>query len=96
MAGSFPSPGASAYSGTKAFVTHFAHSLNYELKDQCDVISFAPGLVSTNMIPLPAGSLGGAVVSATESVTACLRDLGHEIITFGCQTHKDFSKSLDP
>ena len=96
IAGTYEHPGMAAYSATKGFVTLLAKSLYYEVKDSIDVLSFNPGLVSSNMIPLPAGSRNGDVVSANEAVTDCLRNLGHVSFTYGCETHSKFAQNNNP
>lgn len=51
MAGVTPVPYQAAYSGTKAFIVAFGHSLWHELKDQdVSVTTFVPGGIATEMI----------------------------------------------
>ena len=50
VCGQIPFPGNAVYSATKAFVTFMGQSLNYELKDRIDVLSYAPAAVSTKLI----------------------------------------------
>lgn len=42
-------PGILVYSAVKSFVTFLAEGLHYELKNKVDVMSYAPGYVSTNL-----------------------------------------------
>lgn len=50
MAGLIPLPYQAAYAGTKAYVTHFAHSFAEELRDtKVSLAVFAPGGIDTAM-----------------------------------------------
>jgi short-subunit dehydrogenase len=63
IAGCYEHPGMAAYCATKTITNFFAKSLSHEVKEKIDVISYAPGMVSTPMMPLEAGSMNGAVAS---------------------------------
>jgi uncharacterized protein len=76
MAGVTPVPYQAAYSGTKAFVVAFGHSLWHELKDRdVSVTTFVPGGIATEMSDNSGLSdyfgTGGLFIQSPE---ACARD----------------------
>jgi short-subunit dehydrogenase len=73
------------YASTKAFTDFFSRGLNFELKEKIDVLSLRPGTVSTKMTGLPASTF--TVTKPDATVKDALRDLGHEVYTYGNWRH---------
>jgi short-subunit dehydrogenase len=96
VAGCYEHPGVAGYCASKAITNLFAKSLSHEVKEKIDVMSYAPAMTSTPMMPLEVGAMGGAVVSVEESVSGALKDLGHTNFTHGCKKHKDFHDANHP
>jgi short-subunit dehydrogenase len=63
VAGCYEHPGAAAYCASKAITNFFGRSLSHEVKEKIDVMTYAPAMTSTPMMPLDVGAMGGAVVS---------------------------------
>lgn len=76
MAGLTPLPFQAAYSGTKAFVVSFGHSLWHELRDSSvSVTTFIPGGIATEMLESSGLSHHfGANSPFIQSVEACARE----------------------
>jgi len=92
VAADYPIPGSISYSAAKRFVTDLAVGLNYELKDQIDVISYNPGFVATK---LNSNKPDYQTLSADEAAGVFLRDFGCESMTHGAFRHEFTTKLMD-
>lgn len=81
----FTAPGLLTYSSSKAFISYLGQGLNYELKGKIDAMTFECGEVSTKLLKKKRSSL---VLTENPVVTACLRDLGKESLTYGAARHE--------
>ncbi|OUS24660.1 hypothetical protein A9Q99_23915 [Gammaproteobacteria bacterium 45_16_T64] len=74
VAGLLPVPYQAAYSGSKAFITHYGLGLNEELRyDDCSLTVFSPGGIATEMTHssgLDAQFEGSAVLQSPEQCAA--------------------------
>lgn len=72
-------------------------SLNYELMDRIDVLSYAPAAVSTKMIGSKSSNnenLQG-LITTDRAAEVCLRDLGFEPRTHGARRHEHVMNLLN-
>ena len=68
-----------------------SEALSVEVKEHIDVMSMHPGLVSSNMCKLPPG---GQCASIEDTVSACLKNLGHDSVSIGVWRHEWEMKKL--
>lgn len=85
IAADFITPCIATYSGTKAFVDHFAKCLAYENPDKIDVLSFKPFTVQSNAVRMEPSF---SVLTAKEAANSALDKLGWDIETEGHWRHK--------
>ena len=60
--------------------------LNYEMKEYCDVLSFNPGLVATNLTKMKKGN--PVTITSDRAADVCFRDLGYSSETHGAFRHE--------
>ena len=85
IAAFWPSPNKLMYTSTKSFANYFASAMGYENTEKIDVLSYNPALTKTNLMK---ASAGGFIVTPTESVKCAIRDIGKEVISYGCGRHE--------
>ena len=85
--GSLPLPGMLTCSASKAFVSYLAIGLNYELKDQIDVMTYEPGYVDTRSTQ---DTNTFSKISVEQAIEGSFRALGRESKTYGILIHEIF------
>lgn len=87
--GSLPNSGSSTYSSVKAFKTHLARCLNYELKQQVDVMAYCPSGVTTKMSKVQRQTF--RVIGKRRAADVAFRDLGCMDYSYGAFRHEFFN-----
>jgi len=88
FSGRIPAPMLATYSGTKAYVDYYSNALAAEYANQgINVMSIAPGLVTSNMSQVKRPKLIAGIVSPEPVVRSALNNLAYETKWTGHWVH---------
>ncbi len=85
IVGRFYWPGTQLYGACKSFIDHLTVPLAFEYRNQLDVLSYQPTVMSTSMA---AGTEPAAItISPQQAAQAALAHLGHTVASHGHWRH---------